>query len=77
MNVAPSIFSAINVGGLWVKNKIETEWGGVFHNRIKFPLLVLNLIRQRLPDNFLVGFRLMIQEGVPGGNRVAGGPGVF
>ena len=48
-------------------NGIQTDWGGAFHNRIKFPLMVIKEIRQRLPIHFPIGFRLIVREGVPGG----------
>jgi 2,4-dienoyl-CoA reductase (NADPH2) len=48
-------------------NGIQTDWGGAFRNRIKFPLMAVKEIRQRLPIHFPVGFRLVIREGVPGG----------
>jgi len=48
-------------------NGIHTDWGGTFHKRIKFPLMVVKEIRQRLPIHFPIGFRLLVREGVPGG----------
>lgn len=35
--------------------------------RAAFPLAVLDEVRRRLPDDFQVGFRLMVREWVPGG----------
>jgi 2,4-dienoyl-CoA reductase (NADPH2) len=51
-------------------NYVNTDWGGIFENRIKFPLMVIKKIRQCLPDNFPVGFRLTVRENVPGGIEV-------
>jgi 2,4-dienoyl-CoA reductase (NADPH2) len=48
-------------------NGNQTDWGGTFHNRIKFPLMVIKEIRQRVPIHFPLGFRLLVREGVPGG----------
>jgi 2,4-dienoyl-CoA reductase-like NADH-dependent reductase (Old Yellow Enzyme family)/nucleotide-binding universal stress UspA family protein len=48
-------------------NRHSTDWGGTFEKRIKFPLVVVEAIRQRLPSTFPVGFRLILSEGVPGG----------
>jgi 2,4-dienoyl-CoA reductase (NADPH2) len=48
-------------------NRHLTDWGGTFEKRIKFPLAVINAIRQRLPSTFPAGFRLILSEGVPGG----------
>ncbi len=38
-----------------------------FQDRIAFPLTVLREVRRNLPDDFPVGFRLMVNEWVPGG----------
>ena len=48
-------------------NKTPSDFGGNFSNRSAFPLLVVREIKKRLPDNFPVGFRLMIREYVPDG----------
>jgi len=52
-------------------NGRQSDWGGVFGNRITFPLLVVEEIRRRLPADFPVGFRLAVTEDVPGGIELA------
>jgi 2,4-dienoyl-CoA reductase (NADPH2) len=38
-----------------------------FHERIRFPLQVVREVKRRLPPGFLLGFRLLLREWVPGG----------
>jgi 2,4-dienoyl-CoA reductase-like NADH-dependent reductase (Old Yellow Enzyme family) len=38
-----------------------------FEDRIRFPLQVVREVKRRLPSGFLVGFRLLLREWVPGG----------
>ncbi|WP_207687121.1 universal stress protein [Desulfonema limicola] len=46
-------------------NKIKSE--DSFQTRISFPLSVIRQVQQSLPENFPVGFRLILQEWVPDG----------
>lgn len=48
-------------------NQRDDEWGGSFENRIRFPVEIVKRIREALPDNFLIIFRLsmidLVEEG--------------
>jgi len=48
-------------------NKIQSDFGGDFQGRTTFPLSVIREIKQRIPKNFSIGFRLITREWVPGG----------
>ncbi len=48
-------------------NQIPTGFGGNFTARAAFPLAVIAAIRNRLPENFPLGFRILLREWVPGG----------
>ena len=48
-------------------NRISSGYGGTPEARARFPLEVLEAVKDRLPPDFPVGFRLMIREWVPGG----------
>jgi len=48
-------------------NKIRTGFGGDFTARAAFPLAVITAIKNRLPDNFPLGFRIILREWVPDG----------
>jgi 2,4-dienoyl-CoA reductase (NADPH2) len=48
-------------------NKIESDFGGNFINRARFPLAVVREVKKKLPKNFPVGFRLLLREWVPNG----------
>jgi 2,4-dienoyl-CoA reductase-like NADH-dependent reductase (Old Yellow Enzyme family)/nucleotide-binding universal stress UspA family protein len=48
-------------------NKIESDFGGNFINRTRFPLAVVREVKKNLPENFPVGFRLLLREWVPNG----------
>ncbi len=48
-------------------NKTAGAFGGNFMRRTAFPLAVLREIKQALPENFPIGFRLLLREWVPDG----------
>ncbi len=48
-------------------NKLKPPFGGDFSSRTTFPLAVVKAIKNRLPQGFPVGFRLLLREWVPGG----------
>lgn len=48
-------------------NKRTDEFGGSLENRCRFGLMVYEEIRRRVGDDFLVGFRFVIDEGLAGG----------
>lgn len=48
-------------------NRRPSGYGGSFANRVTFPLAVVRAIRTVLPDNFPLGYRLLLEEWVPGG----------
>lgn len=52
-------------------NRLPPPLGGNELNRMQFPLTVVSAVRNRLPDNFPLGFRLILREWVPGGIRPA------
>lgn len=48
-------------------NKPASGLGGGFSERAAFPLAVIRAIKERLPQNFSIGFRILLRELVPGG----------
>ena len=48
-------------------NKIESGFGGDFTGRTAFPLAVIREVKKKLPEDFPLGFRLILQEWVPDG----------
>jgi 2,4-dienoyl-CoA reductase (NADPH2) len=48
-------------------NRRSSGYGGSFANRTAFPLAVVRAIRSLRPDNFPLGYRLLLEEWVPGG----------
>lgn len=48
-------------------NRRPSGYGGSFANRTTFPLAVVRAIRKVLPANFPLGYRLLLEEWVPGG----------
>ncbi len=51
-------------------NKRTDEFGGSFHNRMKFPLLIIEKIRKKVGDDYPVMFRLSCDERIPGGRKI-------
>lgn len=52
-------------------NRRTDEYGGSFENRIRFPLEVVREIKNRVGDDFIVGYQLMSDELMPGGWTIA------
>jgi 2,4-dienoyl-CoA reductase-like NADH-dependent reductase (Old Yellow Enzyme family)/pyruvate/2-oxoglutarate dehydrogenase complex dihydrolipoamide dehydrogenase (E3) component len=48
-------------------NQRTDEWGGDFENRLRFPWMVLEAVRERVGNDFIVGLRMFVEESVPGG----------
>lgn len=48
-------------------NQRSDEWGATHEQRLRFPWLVLEAIRERVGAEFIVGLRMAIDETVPGG----------
>jgi 2,4-dienoyl-CoA reductase (NADPH2) len=48
-------------------NKLKAGFGGNLENRMAFPLRVVREIKQALPATVPLGFRLLLNEWVPGG----------
>jgi len=48
-------------------NQSESSFGGGFAKRTLFPLAVIRAMKKKLPRGFPIGFRLLLQEWVPGG----------
>jgi 2,4-dienoyl-CoA reductase-like NADH-dependent reductase (Old Yellow Enzyme family) len=48
-------------------NKLKAGFGGSLENRMAFPLAVVREIKQVLPATVPLGFRLLLNEWVPGG----------
>jgi len=48
-------------------NKLKSGFGGSFENRTTFPLSVVQGVRRKLPPEMPLGFRLLLNEWVPGG----------
>ena len=51
-----------------VTNQRSDRFGGSLANRCRFGLMVHEEIRRRVGDDFVVGFRYVIDEAIPGGN---------
>src|SRR5581483_1860593 len=51
-------------------NQRTDEYGGSFDNRLRFPRAVIETVRQRVGDDFVVGVRLPLADGVEGGLTV-------
>ncbi|MFO8020060.1 MAG: FAD-dependent oxidoreductase [Promethearchaeia archaeon] len=47
-------------------NKREDEYGGSLENRLRFPLGIINKIRDQVDDEFVVGMRMAGDDFVPG-----------
>ncbi len=52
-------------------NRLEPPFGGDFSSRTTFPLAVIKAIKNRLPQDFPIGMRLLLREWVPGGIDLA------
>ncbi len=48
-------------------NHRNDGWGGELDNRIRFPWMVLEAVRERVGSDFVVGLRMFIEESLPGG----------
>ena len=48
-------------------NRRTDEWGATYEGRLRFPLAVLNAIRDRVGSDFIVGLRMTLDETVDGG----------
>lgn len=48
-------------------NKLKNGFGGSLEQRMTFPLMVVSEIKQALPATVSLGFRLLLNEWVPGG----------
>jgi len=48
-------------------NRRSDDWGGTFDNRLRFPWMVLEAVRERVGPEFIIGLRMFIEESVPGG----------
>lgn len=49
-------------------NQRRDRWGGSFENRMRFPLEIVNRIRQSLGDDFIIIFRISLLDLVKGGS---------
>jgi 2,4-dienoyl-CoA reductase (NADPH2) len=49
-------------------NRRTDEWGGPFENRIRLPLEIVQGIREKLGNDFIIIFRLSMLDLVPGGS---------
>lgn len=48
-------------------NTREDEYGGSLENRAKFPLMVIDRVRERVGENFLIEYRMSGSEEIEGG----------
>jgi mycofactocin system FadH/OYE family oxidoreductase 2 len=51
-------------------NERRDEYGGSLENRLRFPLEVLDAVRETVGDDFVVGLRVSVDEFTPGGLTV-------
>lgn len=49
-------------------NHRTDEWGGVYENRIKFPIEIVKRVRERVGTNFIIIYRLSMLDLVEGGS---------
>ncbi len=49
-------------------NKRTDEWGGKFENRIKFAVKIVNSVRKKLGENFIIVYRLSVVDLVDDGS---------
>ena len=49
-------------------NRRSDRWGGVFENRIRFPLEIVHQVRQRVGTDFIIIYRLSMLDLVEGGS---------
>jgi len=49
-------------------NKRTDEWGGVYENRIKFPIEIVKKVRERVGTNFIIIYRLSMLDLVEDGS---------
>jgi 2,4-dienoyl-CoA reductase-like NADH-dependent reductase (Old Yellow Enzyme family) len=48
-------------------NHRDDQWGGSRENRLRFPAMVVGAIREAVGPDFIVGLRLAVTDGLPGG----------
>jgi NADPH-dependent 2,4-dienoyl-CoA reductase/sulfur reductase-like enzyme len=48
-------------------NRRRDEWGGSFENRLRLPREILRRVREAAGDDLIVGYRMGVEEFVPGG----------
>ncbi len=48
-------------------NRRTDEYGGSFENRLRFPRRIIQAVRERVGRDFIVGYRLGVEEFTPGG----------
>ena len=49
-------------------NKRDDQWGGIFANRIRFPVEIVRQVRQRVGDDFIIVYRLSMLDLVRDGS---------
>lgn len=54
-------------------NHRTDDWGGSFENRMRFPLLVIDKVREAVGPNFPIEFRMSGAELIPGGYTIEEG----
>lgn len=52
-------------------NRREDEYGGSMENRLRFPLEILTRVREKAGDDFIVGYRMGVEEFTAGGLGIA------
>lgn len=50
-----------------ISNTRDDEFGGSLENRLRFPIMVLDRVRQRVGEDFLIELRVSGEEGLDGG----------
>lgn len=56
-----------------ITNHRTDEWGGSFENRMRFPLLVVQKVREAVGNNFPIEIRISGSERMPGGYGIETG----
>ena len=54
-------------------NQRDDDWGGLLENRLRFPWLVLEAIRDRVGPDYIVGLRMSLDETIANGIDPAAG----
>jgi len=55
-------------------NKRDDEYGGSLENRLRFTREIITAVRDRVGADFIIGYRMGVEEFTPGDTTTSGGP---